>query len=146
MQGNVSDIDFASVMCPYEHCLPKKGQEKLMVIVSPQGMGFSTASCVNGSGLGLLHTGVSHPQSVDTAWGIRPEGHPTITACSCLSFGISVLHIPRRGNHLQQLMHPSKIPHCRKYSGTLSNIVLNEAHFGFTGSGFFPVVLHRYLL
>lgn len=79
-------------------------------MVSLQGMGFSTA---NGSGLGLLHTGVSHPHSIDTTRGICPEGLPAVVARSSLGFGISVLHVLREGNHLQQLIHPSKIAPCQ---------------------------------
>lgn len=140
MAGSISGL------CLHKHCLPKKGQEKLMVMVSPQGIGFSTAISGNGSGLGLLHTGVSHSRSIDTTWGIHPDGLSTVMAHSSLGFGINVLHIPQGGNHLQQLIHPSNIAPCRKYSGTSSNVVLNEARFGFTESGFFPVVLHHYLL
>lgn len=66
--------------------------------------------------------------------------------CSCLGFGISVLHVPWGGNHLQQLIHPSKIAPCHKYSGTLSSVVLNMACFAFTESGFFPGVMHHYFL
>lgn len=47
---------------------------------------------------------------------------------------------------MQQLIPPSKPAPCHKYSGTWSNVVLNEAQFGFTESGFFPVVLRHYLL
>lgn len=65
---------------------------------------------------------------------------------SSLGFGISVLHIPQGGNHLQQLIHLSKIAPCHKYSGTLSNVIWNEPLFGFTESDSFPVVLHHYLL
>ena len=116
-----------------------------MVMVLPRGMGFSTAVSGNGSGLGL-HTGVSHPCSIDTTREMCPERLPTVMARSSLGFRISVLHIPRGGNHLQQLIHLSKIAPCHKYSGTLSNVVLNEAHFGLTESGFFSVVLRHYLL
>lgn len=109
-----------------------------MVMVSPQGTGFSTPVSGSGSGLGLLRAGVSHPHSVNTTWGIHPEGLPTIMARSSLGFRISVLHIPWGGHRLQQLIHPSTIARCRKYSGSLSTTVLNEAHFGFIILFFFP--------
>lgn len=86
------------------------------------------------SGIPILHKDVC------------PEGLPTVMAHSSLGFGISVLHIPQGGNHLQQLIHLSKIAPCHKYSGTLSNVIWNETLFGFTESGFFPVVLHNYHL
>lgn len=63
--------------------------------------------------------------------GNNPEGLPTIMARSSLGFRISVLHIPWGGHHLQQLIQPSTIAPCRKYSGSLSTTVLNKARFGF---------------
>lgn len=144
MQGSVSDMLVLLLSCapPSIACL-KKSQENLMVMVSPQQMGFSTAVSGNGSGLGLLHTGVSHPCSIDTTRATCPEGLPTVMARSSLAFGMSVLHVPPGGNYLQQLIHPSKPAPWHKYSGTWSNVVLNEARFGFTESGFFPVILRH---
>lgn len=92
-------------------------------MVSPQESCFSADISGNGSGLGLLRTGLRHPCSTDTAQGVCPEGLPTVMAHSSPGFGISVLHTPQGSNHLQQLIHLSKITPCHKYSGTLSNVI-----------------------
>lgn len=67
MQGNISDVLILILTCaPTSTACLKKDHKKLMVMVLPQGTGFSTADSENGSGLGLLHTGISHPHSVDS--------------------------------------------------------------------------------
>lgn len=49
-------------------------------MVSPQESCFSADISGNGSGLGLHHTGIGHPRSIDTAQGVCPEGLPTVMA------------------------------------------------------------------
>lgn len=49
-------------------------------MISPQESCFSADISGNGSGLGLLHTGIGHPHSTEAAQDVCPEGLPTVMA------------------------------------------------------------------